>query len=156
MYYSIIGCFTTILLGWTISYFTGSESDLYDEELIHPLARKMAHFFPGKKRLYYHKEMEVTEKREKIPSNKSLSKLDQAVTVHAPSESNKDSRTHKEKEIARSESSRSNISQSEKSENAKGKTKLEITNASKSGKVNPTFSLEVSDEPLDGVYKTKL
>lgn len=84
MYYSIIGCFVTITIGWTISYFTSSESDLYDEELIHPWARKMAHVFPGKKRLYVRKDLEVEEKREKIPSNKSLSKLDQAISVHAP------------------------------------------------------------------------
>lgn len=96
MYYSIIGCFTTILLGWTISYFTGSESDLYDEELIHPWARKMAHVFPGKKRLYFRKDIEVEEKREKIPSNKSLSKLDQAVTVHASPSCSKESKPPKE------------------------------------------------------------
>lgn len=55
MYYSLIGCFISILVGWTVSYFTGSESDLYDQELIHPVARKMANFFPGKKRRYAEK-----------------------------------------------------------------------------------------------------
>lgn len=124
MYYAIIGCFTTILIGWTISYFTGSESDLYDEELIHPWARKMAHVFPGKKRLYARKDIEVEERREKIPSNKSLSKLDQAVTVHATPSCSKD--------IKESRDNR------------------------KSGMVNPTFSSEVSDEPVNGIFKTKL
>lgn len=58
MYYSLIGCFISILVGWTVSYFTGSESDLYDQELIHPIARKMANFFPGKKRRYAEKTLE--------------------------------------------------------------------------------------------------
>lgn len=55
MYYSFIGCFITVSIGWTISYFTNSESDLYDENLIHPIARKMANLFPGKKRRYTEK-----------------------------------------------------------------------------------------------------
>lgn len=55
MYYSLIGCFITILIGWTISYFTGSESDLYDGSLVHPIARKMADMLPGKKRQYAEK-----------------------------------------------------------------------------------------------------
>lgn len=56
MYYSFIGCFITILIGWTVSYFTSSESDLYDQTLIHPIARKMANYFPGKKRQYAEEE----------------------------------------------------------------------------------------------------
>ncbi|KAF2882368.1 hypothetical protein ILUMI_23788 [Ignelater luminosus] len=53
MYYSLIGCIITVLLGWTISYFTGfNEDELYDENLLHPIARKMASWFPGAKRRY--------------------------------------------------------------------------------------------------------
>lgn len=53
MYYSFIGCLITVLLGWTISYLTGfSEDELYDENLLHPIARKMASLFPGAKRRY--------------------------------------------------------------------------------------------------------
>ncbi|XP_022918375.1 sodium-coupled monocarboxylate transporter 1 [Onthophagus taurus] len=52
MYYSLIGCFVTVFLGWIISYFTASETDRYDENLIHPIARKIASFFPGKQRHY--------------------------------------------------------------------------------------------------------
>ncbi|XP_063925418.1 sodium-coupled monocarboxylate transporter 1 isoform X2 [Zophobas morio] len=66
MYYSLIGCFISILVGWTVSYFTGSERDLYDEELIHPIARKMADFFPGKKRRYEEKTLN------KMPRNGSM------------------------------------------------------------------------------------
>lgn len=58
MYYSLIGCFISILIGWTVSYFTGSESDQYDQELIHPIARKMANYFPGKKRQYSEKTLD--------------------------------------------------------------------------------------------------
>lgn len=70
MYYSLIGCFITILIGWTVSYFTGSESDLYDQELIHPIARKMANVFPGKKRVYSQKTDVPEERNEKISSVK--------------------------------------------------------------------------------------
>ncbi|GJQ71827.1 hypothetical protein Trydic_g11509 [Trypoxylus dichotomus] len=52
MYYSLIGCIITVALGWIISYFTASPRDQYDEKLIHPLARSIANYFPGKKRLY--------------------------------------------------------------------------------------------------------
>lgn len=67
MYYSLIGCFICILIGWTVSYFTGSESDLYDQELIHPIARKMANVFPGKKRRYAEKTI-----KHKTPRNGSI------------------------------------------------------------------------------------
>lgn len=70
MYYSLIGCFITILIGWTVSYFTGSESDLYDQELIHPIARKMANFFPGKKRRYAEKS--TRHQDDKISRNGSV------------------------------------------------------------------------------------
>lgn len=53
MYYSLIGCMITVILGWTVSYFTGfNEDELYDENLLHPIARKMASWFPGAKRRY--------------------------------------------------------------------------------------------------------
>lgn len=55
MYYSFVGCFITVLVGWTISYFTESSKDIYDETLVHPIARKMARVFPGKKRRYLEK-----------------------------------------------------------------------------------------------------
>ncbi|CAH1375121.1 unnamed protein product [Tenebrio molitor] len=73
MYYSLIGCFISILIGWTVSYFTGSESDLYDQELIHPVARKMANFFPGKKRRYAEKTVEDKTTRNGSMMNASAS-----------------------------------------------------------------------------------
>lgn len=116
MYYSFIGCFVTIVVGWTISYFTGKPSDLYDEELIHPWARKLAHLFPGKKRLYSHKEVsEIEEERnEKINGTK----FDSSVIVHPSTSSSNDGKKY--------------------------------------GTLNPTFSPEVSEEPVDGIFKTKL
>ncbi|XP_028132762.1 sodium-coupled monocarboxylate transporter 1 [Diabrotica virgifera virgifera] len=109
MYYSFIGCFITILFGWAVSYFTGSESDRYDEELIHPIARKMANMFPGKKRIYSQKTMDEDEKPEKS------SKLENFVQ---PSTS--------------------------------------YGSAEKKGSINPTFNSDLSDESVDGIYKTKL
>lgn len=70
MYYSILGCFITVLVGWAVSCFTASESDQYDEELIHPWARKMADLFPGKKRQYYSKDL-LAESKEKVKRNSS-------------------------------------------------------------------------------------
>ncbi|XP_045473310.1 sodium-coupled monocarboxylate transporter 1 isoform X2 [Harmonia axyridis] len=55
MYYSFVGCIITVLVGWTISFFTESSDDIYDETLVHPIARKMARIFPGKKRRYLEK-----------------------------------------------------------------------------------------------------
>lgn len=69
MYYSFIGCFITISVGWTISYFTSSESDLYDENLIHPIARKMANLFPGKKRRYIEKTLTPTDRSRNSTAN---------------------------------------------------------------------------------------
>lgn len=52
MYYSLVGCFVTISVGWLVSMLTQSEDDIYDEKLLHPLARKIAAIFPGSKRRY--------------------------------------------------------------------------------------------------------
>ncbi|XP_008198466.1 sodium-coupled monocarboxylate transporter 1 isoform X1 [Tribolium castaneum] len=77
MYYSLIGCFISILIGWTVSYFTGSESDLYDQELIHPIARKMANFFPGKKRRYAEKTIKhKTRRNESMNHSPSATSMD--------------------------------------------------------------------------------
>ncbi|CAH1154191.1 unnamed protein product [Phaedon cochleariae] len=110
MYYAFIGTFITILFGWTISYFTSSESDRYDEELIHPIARKMANLFPGKKRIYSHKEKVIDEKCEK---NACCNTCDSGSSSTS-------------------------------------------TPACKKGSINPTFTAEGSDGPIDGVYNTKL
>ncbi|KAG5896451.1 hypothetical protein JTB14_002593, partial [Gonioctena quinquepunctata] len=115
MYYAFIGCFITILMGWTISYFTSSEDDRYDEELVHPIAIKMANYFPGKKRIYSKKVDSLGEKSEKNGCcTKSLG---------------------------------------EKLENGfASSSSLD----GKKGSLNPTFSPDQSDEPVDGIYKTKL
>lgn len=53
MYYSLIGCFITVFLGWIVSYLVGTtESDLYDEHLLHPIARKISKWFPGPPRRF--------------------------------------------------------------------------------------------------------
>ncbi|XP_075224836.1 sodium-coupled monocarboxylate transporter 1 isoform X2 [Lycorma delicatula] len=52
MYYSFLGTTITVVLGVIISYFTSSEDDIYDEKLIHPIARKVSNWLPGKKRKY--------------------------------------------------------------------------------------------------------
>ncbi|XP_020284562.1 sodium-coupled monocarboxylate transporter 1 [Pseudomyrmex gracilis] len=53
MYYAFIGSLTTILVGIIVSLLTADpENDKYEEHLLHPMARKVAGFFPGKRRLY--------------------------------------------------------------------------------------------------------
>ncbi|GLV32644.1 uncharacterized protein CBL_00649 [Carabus blaptoides fortunei] len=53
MYYSFIGCFITVFLGWTVSYLVGStDADLYDEHLLHPVARRISQWLPGAPRRY--------------------------------------------------------------------------------------------------------
>lgn len=53
MYYAFIGSLTTVLVGVIVSLLTADpENDKYEEHLLHPMARKMAGFFPGKRRLY--------------------------------------------------------------------------------------------------------
>lgn len=110
MYYSCIGCFITILFGWAVSYFTGSENDRYDEELIHPLARKMANIFPGKKRIYSQKAECLDEKSEK--HGKSDSYMQPSTSLS--------------------------------------------TQDLKKGSINPTFSPDMTDGSVDGIFKTKL
>lgn len=53
MYYALIGSITTVVVGILVSLITAdAESDKYEEHLLHPMARKIASLFPGKRRLY--------------------------------------------------------------------------------------------------------
>ncbi|XP_072756669.1 sodium-coupled monocarboxylate transporter 1 [Anoplolepis gracilipes] len=53
MYYAFIGSVTTVVIGILVSLITADvESDKYEEHLLHPMARKIASLFPGKRRLY--------------------------------------------------------------------------------------------------------
>lgn len=53
MYYAFIGCIITVSVGWIVSYIAGStESDLYDEQLLHPMALRISKLFPGAPRRY--------------------------------------------------------------------------------------------------------
>lgn len=86
MYYSFIGCLITVIVGWTVSYFTGSESDLYDEKLIHPWARKMADLFPGKKRRYMEKTLTPDDKIRNATTNSlQIHELRMATSASNPS-----------------------------------------------------------------------
>lgn len=100
MYYACIGCFFTVFIGWAVSYFTGSESDLYDEELIHPWARKMADFFPGKKRRYASKTFEKTSKKVK--------RNDSSVLSVSPSTSSIQNQTPTKQELEQTENLKNN------------------------------------------------
>ncbi|KZC11124.1 PREDICTED: sodium-coupled monocarboxylate transporter 1 [Dufourea novaeangliae] len=53
MYYAFIGSMTTVIVGIVVSLITAdTETDMYEEHLLHPLAVKMSTFFPGRRRLY--------------------------------------------------------------------------------------------------------
>ncbi|EFN76289.1 sodium-coupled monocarboxylate transporter 2 [Harpegnathos saltator] len=53
MYYALIGSLTTVVVGIIVSLITADpEADMYEQHLLHPIARKIADLFPGKQRLY--------------------------------------------------------------------------------------------------------
>lgn len=53
MYYALIGSLTTVTIGIIVSLITAdAEADKYEKHLLHPIAQKIARFFPGKQRLY--------------------------------------------------------------------------------------------------------
>lgn len=52
MWYAVIGTVTCIILGVTIGLLTASESDAFDEKLLHPLVAKITRKMPGKKRTF--------------------------------------------------------------------------------------------------------
>ncbi|XP_014475727.1 PREDICTED: sodium-coupled monocarboxylate transporter 2 [Dinoponera quadriceps] len=53
MYYALIGSLTTVVVGIVVSLITADpEADMYEQHLLHPMARKIADLFPGKRRLY--------------------------------------------------------------------------------------------------------
>ncbi|KAJ8865657.1 hypothetical protein PR048_033177 [Dryococelus australis] len=63
MYYSLIGCGITLLVGVLVSYITGtSPEDAYDQKLIHPLALKVSEWFPGRPRKYVSDNITSPEK----------------------------------------------------------------------------------------------
>lgn len=130
MYYSFMGSIITVAIGWAVSYFTGSESDLYDEELIHPWARKMADFFPGKKRRYARKEMKENNKN-KINRNGST------VTNMTPSTSSLPNAGTAKQDI-----------ENEKMEQMK--------DMRQNGAVNVGYSHDMPMDEMNGTYKTKL
>ncbi|KAK9889562.1 hypothetical protein WA026_006936 [Henosepilachna vigintioctopunctata] len=77
MYYSFIGCFITVFVGWMVSFLTENENDAYDETLVHPIARKMATIFPGKKRRYLQKkEGSEKDRRESLKPTLSNSNFE--------------------------------------------------------------------------------
>lgn len=131
MYYSFMGSIITVAIGWAVSYFTGSESDLYDEELIHPWARKMADFFPGKKRRYARKEELKENNKNKINRNGST------VTNMTPSTSSLPNAGTAKQDI-----------ENEKMEQMK--------DMRQNGAVNVGYSHDMPMDEMNGTYKTKL
>lgn len=75
MWYAVIGTITCVTIGVVIGYITGSDSDAYDERLLHPLVAKLARKLPGKPRKF------TNEKIEKPVEEKETSeKTDETVT----------------------------------------------------------------------------
>ncbi|VVC90125.1 unnamed protein product [Leptidea sinapis] len=67
MWYAVIGTFTCVAIGIIIGYITGSESDQFDERLLHPLVARIARKMPGKQRIF------STPDREKTPDENETS-----------------------------------------------------------------------------------
>lgn len=47
MYYAVLGTFVTLIVAIIVSYFTASEEDAFDENLLHPWVMKLRHWFNG-------------------------------------------------------------------------------------------------------------
>ncbi|XP_050681923.1 sodium-coupled monocarboxylate transporter 1 [Leptidea sinapis] len=60
MWYAVIGTFTCVAIGIIIGYITGSESDQFDERLLHPLVARIARKMPGKQRIFSTPDREKT------------------------------------------------------------------------------------------------
>lgn len=52
MYYSLFGTMITVFVGIIVSLFTRSESDSYDSKFVHPIALRVAKWFPGYEKLF--------------------------------------------------------------------------------------------------------
>lgn len=47
MYYAVLGTFVTIIVAIVVSYFTASDEDAFDENLLHPCVIKLRHWYNG-------------------------------------------------------------------------------------------------------------
>ncbi|KAK6618851.1 hypothetical protein RUM43_013242 [Polyplax serrata] len=52
MYYACLGTVFCLFVGLMVSHLTETESDIFDEKLIHPLALRISRCFPGKPRKF--------------------------------------------------------------------------------------------------------
>lgn len=52
MWYAVIGTIVCVTVGIIIGLITGSEKDMFDEKLLHPLIVKLYRILPGKKRTF--------------------------------------------------------------------------------------------------------
>lgn len=66
MYYSIFGSIITVVIGVLVSALTQSDEDNYESKLVHPLARKICEYIPGKKRKYTDHETTTTNENIKV------------------------------------------------------------------------------------------
>lgn len=47
MYYAVLGTFVTIIVAIIVSFFTASDEDTFDENLLHPCVVKLRHWYNG-------------------------------------------------------------------------------------------------------------
>lgn len=47
MYYAVLGTFVTIIVAIIVSYFTVSDEDTFDENLLHPCVIQLRHWYNG-------------------------------------------------------------------------------------------------------------
>ncbi|KAJ0170986.1 hypothetical protein K1T71_013758 [Dendrolimus kikuchii] len=64
MWYAVIGTFTCVLVGVVLGLITGSEKDAFDEQLLHPVAAKIARWAPGPKRTYINTKVEAKDDKD--------------------------------------------------------------------------------------------
>jgi solute carrier family 5 (sodium-coupled monocarboxylate transporter), member 8/12 len=63
MYYSLFGTLITVIVGIVVSLFTRSESDCYESKYVHPIALRVAKWFPGHEKLFTDVKAQSTENK---------------------------------------------------------------------------------------------
>lgn len=79
MWYAVIGTVACVIVGILVGWFTATESDAFDERLLHPFAARIARKLPGTKRTFTLEKQKVVEKVEENPSKESSEKTDDTV-----------------------------------------------------------------------------
>lgn len=77
MWYAVIGTVACVAIGIVVGCLTATETDAFDERLLHPFAAKMARKLPGTKRTFTLEKQKIEKVED--PSKESSEKTDDTV-----------------------------------------------------------------------------